>query len=176
MVSFNFICFITSDVKHLMLIRCFNADKYSWPLNNAGIRSANPLNSWKLLYNFTVGPLYPWFCIHRFNYRSCSTKVDTKWKNLHICGPMQFIHVVQGSTVRITLQTNTYTHKSVISSLLGPPNSLTACQWHRTTCAWFPGQILSQKPRLITKIANIMMTCIATDWDCSRPLTQQFHF
>ena len=40
---------------------------HSWPLNNIGVRSANPPHHWKSTYNFTDGLPYPQFCSHRFN-------------------------------------------------------------------------------------------------------------
>ena len=36
-------------------------------LEQHGVRGTNPPHSWKSACNFTVGPLYPWFCIFGFH-------------------------------------------------------------------------------------------------------------
>ena len=39
----------------------------SWPLNNTGIRGADVSYGQKSEHNFTVIPLYLWYCIPGFN-------------------------------------------------------------------------------------------------------------
>ena len=85
--------------------------EYCWPLNNAGVRGADPLHSWKSTCNFTVSPLHPQsLCICHLsvsadsvNHGSFHAIELTSKKEPHISGPMQLKPVLfQESTVNIS--------------------------------------------------------------------------
>lgn len=54
--------------------------KYSWPLSNAGVRGANPVQ-WNSMYNFTVGPPDSWFhiCADGMVHINWEKKSAGKW-------------------------------------------------------------------------------------------------
>lgn len=70
--------------------------KYSWPLNNVGVRDTNPPTVQKLRITYSQSSVYavpphPQFHLLGFNHhRSCTTVVFTTEDTPHVSGPAQF--------------------------------------------------------------------------------------
>lgn len=81
---------LPSNSRNHCLIRTLKI--HSWPLNNTGVRSVDPLHSQKYMCNLTVVPPCLHFHTHgSSNWRSCSAVVHIPGeKNPHLSVPAQF--------------------------------------------------------------------------------------